>query len=452
MRYLFRDTVSMLIGNNQRTVNVIKNTLMSAGMKVVSLLCSLVMVPLTINYLNTENYGIWMAMTSVLYWFVFFDVGLGNGMRNYLAEAWSLGDYGKARSYFSTAIFILAFIAMLIGIISVPLIYFANLNELFNVYSIEGLQLSNVLMIAVFFSLLQFVVKNVGMVYIAMQKYAANEFILFLSNIIIVIAIYVLTKTVPANLGLVVAVFTGVPVVMFVLSAIPLLRKYPQLTPSIRSIDFDSAKRIVSKGVGFFIIQITSCLVIFGSANVLISHYCGPEDVTVYNIAYKYFNVLVIGYTIVISPLWNAYTDAAAKGDYSWIRNIFRKSLFLWGASVLGGVIALLCSSWFFEIWIGDTVSVPFVVSACVLAYVCLFNLNNCVTYLINGLNKIKVQIITSVAVTVLYLITVFCIKGMYGIVGISLSMVMAYLLMSSVHIYQCHKLISKTAKGIWNK
>ncbi len=81
-------------------------------MKVAALACSLVMVPITIDYLNAENYGIWMAMTSILYWFAFFDVGLGNGMRNYLAEALSLGDYEKARSYFSTAYFCIAIYTM----------------------------------------------------------------------------------------------------------------------------------------------------------------------------------------------------------------------------------------------------------------------------------------------------------------------------------------------------
>ena len=63
------------------------------------------------------------------------------------------------------------------------------------------------------------------------------------------------------------------------------------------SFHFASAKKIIGKGLGFFIIQITSCLVIFGSANILISHYCGPEQVTIYNISYKLFNILICNYS-----------------------------------------------------------------------------------------------------------------------------------------------------------
>lgn len=441
-----------LAGKDQRTTNVVRNVVMSAGMKVVSLLCSLLVVPLTIDYLNAENYGIWMAITSVLYWFAFMDVGLGNGMRNYLAEAFSLGDMVKAQSYFSTAMFILSAIALLLGAVFIPVVYSLNLNALFNAHNIDGRGLANVLVVALVLSLVQFVVKNIGVVYIAMQKYAVNDFISFLGNVCSLAMICLLTRTTEGNLMYVVTAFTGLPVLMFALAAIPLLRKHPRLMPNVKSIDWAIARKVVSKGLGFFVIQITSCLVIFGSANVLISHYCGPEQVTVYNVAYKLFNVLVIAYTILISPLWNAYTDAAAKGDYVWIRKTFRKSMLLWLLTVAGGLIALGISGWFYGMWVGDSVSIPFAVSLCVFLYVSMFNLNNCVTYLINGLNKIRVQIITSIVATILFLLAVYVIKGSYGIVGISLSMAVAYLLMAAVHLYQCNLLSNNKATGIWNK
>lgn len=452
MTFVFRSLCNRFISGDHRTANVIKNSLASAVLKVATLACSLAIVPITINYLNPENYGIWMAMTSILYWFVFFDVGLGNGMRNYLSEAFSLGDYERARSLFSTAMLILTVIAAAIVAVAIPLVYLCDLNTLLGTNIVDRTSLANVLAIAVVFSLLQFVVKNIGMVYIAMQRYFVNDLILLIGNVLNVIIILVMTKTIEANLAYVVSVFTGIPVLVFIFAFFPLLRQFPQLKPSIKSVDLSIAKRIVSKGLGFFVIQITSCLVIFGSANVIISHYCGPEQVTVYNVSYKLFNVLIIGYTVLISPLWNAYTDAATKGDYGWIRRIFIKSLKLWGLSVIGGFVALAMSGWLFKVWIGDSVQIPFVVSASILGYVCMFNMNNCVTYLINGLNKIRVQIITSVIVTVIYLIVVFFIRGDYGIIGISLSMMLAYLIMAAVHLYQCYLLANNKAKGIWNK
>ncbi|MDY4408418.1 MAG: oligosaccharide flippase family protein [Prevotella sp.] len=438
---------------DKRSAIVIKNSMATALMKVAVLLCSLIMVPITLNYLNAENYGIWMAMTSILYWFAFFDVGLGNGMRNYLSEAISRQDYIKARSYFSTAIFLLAIIAVLIGILSIIIIFQLDLNHIFNTHIMSNKSLAYIMVVAISFSLIQFVAKNVGMVYIAMQRYAINDFIVFIGQLISTIIVYIITKTTESHLIYIVIAITSIPALVFILASIPLLKQHPQLKPSIKSIDFASAKKIIGKGLGFFIIQITSCLVIFGSANILISHYCGPEQVTVYNISYKLFNILIIIYTIIISPLWNAYTDASVKNDYAWIRKIFKKSIYLWAASLLLGLLMLLISGWFFKKWVGNSVDIPLGVSISILIYVCMFNFNNCVTYLINGLNKIKIQIITSILGTIIYLIAVcFFIKGTYGIYGISISMCVIYTLMSLVHLYQCNLLAKNKAHGIWNE
>ena len=438
---------------DKRSAIVIKNSMATALMKVAILLCSLIMVPITLNYLNAENYGIWMAMTSILYWFAFFDVGLGNGMRNYLSEAISRQDYIKARSYFSTAIFLLAIIAVLIGILSLIIIFQLDLNHIFNTHIMSNKSLAYIMVVAISFSLIQFVAKNVGMVYIAMQRYAINDFIVFIGQLISTIIVYIITKTTESHLIYIVIAITSIPALVFILASIPLLKQHPQLKPSIKSIDFASAKKIIGKGLGFFIIQITSCLVIFGSANILISHYCGPEQVTVYNISYKLFNILIIIYTIIISPLWNAYTDASVKNDYAWIRKIFKKSIYLWAASLLLGLLMLLISGWFFKKWVGNSVDIPLGVSISILIYVCMFNFNNCVTYLINGLNKIKIQIITSILGTIIYLIAVcFFIKGTYGIYGISISMCVIYTLMSLVHLYQCNLLAKNKAHGIWNE
>ena len=119
----------------------------------------------------------------------------------------------------------------------------------------------------------------------------------------------------------------------------------------------------------------------------------------------------------------------------------------LWGGSVVAGLIMLALSGIFFKLWIGDSVDIPLSVSVCVCIYVCMFNFNNCVTYLINGLNKIRVQIITSVIATLLYLICIYVIRDRYGIIGISLAMTAAYFVMAVVHLYQCRLLVSQRAK-----
>ena len=51
---------------NDRNIVLKKNILMSAVLKMVGLATSLLIVPITIGYLDKEVYGVWMTMTSVL--------------------------------------------------------------------------------------------------------------------------------------------------------------------------------------------------------------------------------------------------------------------------------------------------------------------------------------------------------------------------------------------------
>lgn len=444
------NTTTMI--TNSRNKMLFLNILFSGFLKIVGLLTSLVIVPITINYLNNEVYGIWMTITSILYWITTFDIGLGNGMRNYLAEALATNDTKLGKKYISTTMLLLSLIALSMAIVLLYPLITINFNSFFNTNAIAGNELRMAVVIAVGFTLMNFVLKNIGMIFVAMQKYAINDLLSISGNVIALILIYILTKVTTGNLVLVVLAYTMTSCVAFLLAAIPLFWKHPELKPSLRFFDKSLGKKIVGKGFGFFVIQISSCLVIFGAANFFITQSCGPAAVTTYNIAYKFFNLLVIAYTIILAPMWNAYTDAYVKGDMQWIKATFNKALKFWVLSICGGLGMLLICNLFYKLWIGNMVNVPLSVSASTLIYVCFFNLNNCATYLINGLNKIFVQIIISLAVTTLYTITVLAFGRKLGVEGIVLSMAASYAVMSVVHLYQCRKLINGKADGIWNK
>lgn len=444
------NTTTMI--TNSRNKMLFLNILFSGFLKIVGLLTSLVIVPITINYLNNEVYGIWMTITSILYWITTFDIGLGNGMRNYLAEALATNDTKLGKKYISTTMLLLSLIVLSMAIVLLYPLITINFNSFFNTNAIAGNELRMAVVIAVGFTLMNFVLKNIGMIFVAMQKYAINDLLSISGNVIALILIYILTKVTTGNLVLVVLAYTMTSCVAFLLAAIPLFWKHPELKPSLRFFDKSLGKKIVGKGFGFFVIQISSCLVIFGAANFFITQSCGPAAVTTYNIAYKFFNLLVIAYTIILAPMWNAYTDAYVKGDMQWIKATFNKALKFWVLSICGGLGMLLICNLFYKLWIGNMVNVPLSVSASTLIYVCFFNLNNCATYLINGLNKIFVQIIISLAVTTLYIITVLAFGRKLGVEGIVLSMAASYAVMSVVHLYQCRKLINGKADGIWNK
>ena len=448
-----RQLHSLIHPHDSRSRMLRNNILLSSLVKIAGLCTSLLIVPITLNYLAPEQYGIWMTLSSILFWFSFFDVGLGNGMRNYLAQAIAEGDSAKGRTYLTTTIIMLMVIAVILMTVMVSLTFILDMNSVFNTDAVDNAHLRQAVIIACVFTLIVFVVKNIGTVYVALQHYAMNDLLIVSGNVVALLLIYICTRVKPdGDLSSVVLIFTSTPVLVFLIGSMPLFRHHPELRPMLKSFNWSIGKQLLNKGIGFFFIQITSCLVIFGGSNIFITQFVGPEAVTVYNIAYKYFNLLAIAYTIIISPMWNAYTDAYVKHDYAWIRRTFRYALVMWAGTIVAGLLMLVLSPYFFDLWIGQTVSVPMSVSASVLGFICFFNLNNCLTMLINGLNKIYVQIIISIVVTAAYIAVILINGKQLGIEGIVNCMTVSYIFMSIIHLYQCRLLIGQRATGIWNK
>ena len=60
---------------------------------------NLLIVRLTLDYLGKTEYGVWLTLSSILTWFNYLDFGLGNGLRNKLAEALAKNDIKSAKIY-----------------------------------------------------------------------------------------------------------------------------------------------------------------------------------------------------------------------------------------------------------------------------------------------------------------------------------------------------------------
>src|SRR5882757_3638825 len=99
---------NQLFGGHARTNKANKNVLLSFLIKGSSIATSFALVPLTLHYLDKERYGIWLTIFSLLGWLTFFDIGMGNGLRNKLSEALANNDTRMARIYISTAYAIVA--------------------------------------------------------------------------------------------------------------------------------------------------------------------------------------------------------------------------------------------------------------------------------------------------------------------------------------------------------
>ena len=77
-----------------------------------NVLVGLLLVPLTLHFVSSETYGIWLALSSIVAWFSFFDIGINNGLKNRLTEALAHQDMVLAKKYVSTTYALMVLIFM----------------------------------------------------------------------------------------------------------------------------------------------------------------------------------------------------------------------------------------------------------------------------------------------------------------------------------------------------
>ncbi|HEX2968420.1 MAG TPA: oligosaccharide flippase family protein [Bacteroidales bacterium] len=436
---------------HERTVKAKKNIIASLVLRGISVLTSLVLVPLTIDYVNPTKYGIWLTLTSIIYWFAFFDIGLGNGLRNKLTESIAKGDKTLTRSYLSTAYALLIGIFSIVWLLFVIASSFLNWSGLLNAPQELNGELSWLALIIISYFCIQFILKNVNTLLTADQKPARAAFIDMSGQVMALVAIFILTRLTKGsliNLGLGI----GVPSVLVLVLASTWYyrRRYKDINPGFNWINKDCARDMIGLSMKFFFLQIAS-FIVFGANNIIIAHIYDPEEVTVYNVAYKYFSVVVMVFIIIITPYWSAFTDAHVRNDTEWMKDSVKRLERIWLIVASGGLFLLFFSRFFFPLWLGDKVHVPFSVSVILLLYVLIYTRLNLYLYLLNGIGKVKMQILFYIPLCIVNIpLLVFMGEklGLEGLIAGNILISIPHLIYGPV---QLRRIIEKRAQGLWN-
>lgn len=436
-----------------RTRKAQLNIFLGLVIKGAGMLISLLLVPMTIDYLSKEVYGTWLTISSIIGIVVFFDVGIGNGLRNKLSEAISKEDVGLARSYISTAYLIFGLLQLCIIAVFVSTFHYIPWQKIFNT-SIESTQIAQVVLITSIAIAVKLVIDIVSYVLFAIQESGIVSLISLLSNILVLAGTYQLTLISESDL-LYLGIITAVsPILVSLVASIILYSgKLKIYKPSWKLADFKYAKGLLSLGYKFFVIQMT-VIVIFYSDNLVITQLFGPSEVTDYNVAYRYFNVINTIFAIVITPYWSAFTEAYMKKDIEWMKKTYSYLQQIWIGFVIIILLMIIVAQPIYHLWIGDRVHIPTITNICMGLFVIISCWNNVTVSVINGTGKVKLQLYFSIITAVVNIpLAIFLGKMLnLGSAGVILATSLALLFGSVLGGIQAKRLVLDRATGIWNK
>lgn len=381
----------------QKSKIILKNSFGAFIVKGASLVLSLLTTPAFIRYFNNnEVLGVWFTMLSVLIWFLNFDLGIGNGIRNQLTKDFTNNDYGSAKVTISSGFFSIIAVSIVLTVVGGLSICFADLNSFFNVErEIVSAQSLIIAAVSVFIAvMLRFMLTFVGSIFYALQKSAINNALSLcvsvLQYLFVVCFHFEDVNTALVNLAISYVFISNFPVI--VAGVICFCGKLKNCRPNVHFIEHDRVKQIMSIGTIFFGCQILYML-IANTNEFLITKLYGGSYTVEYSFYYKITSILSTIVTLALTPIWSVVTKAATEKDFAWLNKLYGRFKVIGIALCALEFLIIPVLQPIMDLWLGKgsvDVTVPNAVAFASFSGVFLFS--SMLSTIVCGLARMKVQ------------------------------------------------------------
>jgi O-antigen/teichoic acid export membrane protein len=323
----------------------------------VNVASSLVAVPVYLHFLGKEEYGLWLAVLSVLMPLSLMSIGFPTISQNLLAEARAVGDWDHASRVLATS-----FGSLLAAAVSACLLMLLGLRvglvqELLKASPVLHTKVVPALLIALAGFALSQPLQVFRLAFRAFERVDLEQYGLAALGVI--------------NLSLTILVLwtgqgiIGVAVVYAVLQLAggavfysALTREFPQLHFSVHSFSPRIARRMIPPGFHFFVVSVSGVLM-WGIDNLVISGVLGVVFVTAFAIAARLMSMLREMLSMPFSTSGPTITALGAEGNQEALRRLFYHStrLALFGAMLFCIELSFFGQR-FIALWAGPSVVV----------------------------------------------------------------------------------------------
>jgi O-antigen/teichoic acid export membrane protein len=331
----------------------------------------------------------------------FADLGLGNGLMTAISESHGKDDVQMARRYISSAFFML----LSMGICALLLLA-GTYNQVpwarfLGVRSGEAIReappAATIFFVCFACNLPLAIVRCIQAGY--QSGYTTNVWSAV--GVLLGFSGVVACAYVKAGVPWLVLSFGVGPILAALVNGVQLFRLQPELRPIWKEFHWSSLRRLLSVGLGFFVINAALAMAI-GSDNFVIAHLLGPDAVTQYSIAMRIFTIVPGLVSMVLMPLWPAYGESVARGDTAWAIRALKRSLIGVGTVTVTAALALTFSArWIITLWVGNRFHQGLWLLSGMGVWMIVNALAMVVSIFLNGLSRIHVQVVSALAVAI---------------------------------------------------
>jgi O-antigen/teichoic acid export membrane protein len=416
-------------GFGHRYKSLIQGITTAVGARGIAMIANFFAVPLTVRYLGAERYGVWVTLTSVLAYLAIFDMGIGSTAINGIAEALANNNLASAKQQINSVYFTLTAISILIATgvtLAWPVIPWSTI--LGDRSGRNAHEISIAAATAVAIVLINFPVSATPRIMGACQKITLSNYWNSIGSVVSLLAVIVMTRLKVGLPGLVVAV-SGSTLIVGIGSALWLYRHLDWLSIDFSNLQWEASRKLLATGLPFFAVQIAG-IILFQTDNIIIAQILGARQVTPYSITWKLFSYATLLQVIALPSLWPAYADGFARGDLPWVRKTYRYNLLIAIGSTAAFVLVLLfAAKKIIAVW-ANPEAVP--TSGLIVGmgvWTIISSLLWCQSCILGAAGKVRGQAIYSAIGAIVNVITSVVLGHIYGLVGIIMGTLAAYLI-----------------------
>ncbi|MDC1080746.1 hypothetical protein OAQ15_01430 [Flavobacteriaceae bacterium] len=430
------------INKNKLKSKFVKNSFLGLIFNVFSIFFSILLIPIIIDYLGKEDYGIWITIFAICNWINFLDGGLGNSLRNELTISLKEKNNKKSKALISTGYISLFVFLVILFVIIILINSFIDWNSVFSNDSINY----NLFSLFIFGSfLLQMTLKIISKIFFSFDKSYMSFLIPALINLIYLLVFYILNKYDVGikmwNTGI---VYSIVPlIVLFLISSIFYLLDEPEYRPKLKYFDKKLVRLILVDGLKLFFIQMNAG-VFLALTPFFITFWFSPELTSEYHVSVKYYGFMLVLLNIILQNLWGEITKSFLIESKEKIKNILKFSGFISLFFLFIISIMTFFSKDIYYIWLGEEFIVSNEINFACATLIGVIVISKSMVVFLNATNSTKIQSYLSIFNLIFYFpLLYFSFHIMkFGITGIILVPVFLFLIQSIIAGFEVKKTI----------
>ncbi len=281
----------------------------------------LVTIPLMVNYLGSEGFGLSMTIASISGYISLLDFGLASALVNRLTSCYVTGSKDEANRYITAGMVLLALVSICVAVPAVAAIGCVDWASLLKLSTVTNGEASLAISIATIVFLVQLPLSVVLKVPYAMQRGSLSEAYLMIGNVLCFLGL-LLGIGLSWSLSFILLFLIGG---MTVASLTLLLRLVAGNEISLKSDSLSGLKSLLNEsrieGYDFFVMQAAGLLMTALQFTIL-AFYHGATAVATFSLLYQASIAVQTPFVVVVQPMWTKVAELAKRKEHESIRSL----------------------------------------------------------------------------------------------------------------------------------